>query len=107
MPKLPVLAPCVDRILFFATSLEAASMVRRGQATELPGTRMLRLNATGEPHPCRTHTGRGGLMGAIGRGQCYTTSEISKSGTTIWGFRPIHAEDLPVFHAATLGLIDI
>lgn len=70
-------------------------MILRGTAWIDDGR--VRLIGIGEEHPCRTHTGRGGIMGAIGRGQCYTTHD--KRGN-VDGLRKIWPEDWHIFIAA-------
>ena len=74
-----------------ATPVEAARMIRRGQAVEDGNT--LRLIETGIPHPCRTHTARG-LFGE----QCYTTANHLGQ---VDGFKRIYPEDAAIFHSAT------
>lgn len=57
----------------------------------------VRLIGIGQDHPCRTRTGRGGIMGAIGRGQIYVT--LDERGR-VDGLRTIYPEDKHIFLAA-------
>src|SRR5262245_15852269 len=60
-------------LLYRAPFGEAAKLIKRGVAVDLPGSNCIRLIANrGEPHPCRTRTARAGILAAIGRGQDYT-----------------------------------
>jgi hypothetical protein len=102
MHKLPVLAPSIDRIVWYATKEQAASMVRRGQA--LRQHRSIRLTVTDDAHPCRTFVARGGPLAAMGRSQDYTTR--NERGR-VDGFKRIFPEDWKYFHAATLGIVDL
>ena len=103
MPKLPVLHPSIDRILWFVTAKDATSLVRRGQALRLP--RAVRLTEhTGDDTPCRTRVARGGPLAAMGMSQDYTTR--NEKGC-VDGFKRLYIEDWPIFHAATLGTVDL
>ena len=90
-----VLHPIYDYVLWKASAEETERLVNEGLATKCGGR--VRLNATGIPHPCRTHTGRGGLLGAVGRGQHYT---IEKSNGFVLDFEAIYPEDAAIFQSA-------
>lgn len=104
--RFPVFEPDADRIAFDVGFGEAQRMVDQRQACLITGGRALRLSAVGEPHECRTHTSRGGMLAAIGRGQKYTYTESAMIDTgrkQITSFKKIHAEDRNVFRMATLS----
>jgi hypothetical protein len=108
---IPVLAPSIDRILWFASKEEASRLLRRGQATQESTHRALRLRAEVDADvPMRTRTGRvrpdaadddpARMLAAIGQSQVYTTRNERRR---VDGFKSIYPEDLHIFHAATLG----
>ena len=79
-------------------------MLRVGAAVELPGTNCIRLTeGYAQRWSGQTRVARKGVLAAIGRSQCYTTTFTSSAGTPVYEFKQIHAADLPIFHAATLG----
>jgi hypothetical protein len=98
----------IGRYIFAAPRAQAMTMVALGQAQPLPGTNSIRLTGIGRPGECRTHTGRIGsnptdhtiMLASCGRSQVYTTR--NETGR-VDGFRKIYREDLPIFHASTLG----
>jgi hypothetical protein len=79
---------------------KADRMVELKQAKYMANGRGVRLLGftPAHEHLCRTHTSRGGLLAAIGRGQQYTTSTHGR----VDGFKKIFAEDRGFFNAATL-----
>jgi hypothetical protein len=100
--KIPVFERAYDRIAFDVTPVEAARMVRHGQARWLRG-RGLRLTSVGERLTrqrleCRTHTSRGGVLAAIGRSQEYVTHNAKRA---VDGFKTIYPEDRHFFELAT------
>lgn len=98
MAKIAVFHPHYDRILWRESHAVVASMVRLGQAD--PYSVGVRLRTIGILHPCRTRVARGGPLAAMGMSQEYTTR--NEKGC-VDGFKHIFIEDLPFFHAATLG----
>jgi hypothetical protein len=103
MPKLPVLHPSIDRILWFATDKDVVSLVRRGQAVRL-GHAVRLTEHTGDDTPCRTRVARGGPLAAMGMSQDYTTRNAKGC---VDGFKRIFPEDRALFNAAWLGTVDL
>ena len=104
MQKHQVLASSIDRILWYATPREAASLVRRSQAVRL-GPRAVRLTEhTGDDTPCRTRISWGGPRAAMGMSQDYTTRNAKGC---VDGFKRIFPEDRSMFNAAWLGTVDL
>ena len=107
--RIPVFDPeQTDRIVDDVLPEQAERMVARRQASWIRGHRGLRLSVLGEPHLCRTHTSRGGMLAAIGRGQVYTYVKSAMSGTgrtQITSFKTIYSEDRSIFHMATISCI--
>jgi hypothetical protein len=101
LSKLLILSPESDRIVGYADEVQARRMLRLRQARPVSnGRRAIRLTFHHEmpEHPCRTHTSRGGVMGAIGRSQGYTVAERDR----VTGFKTIFPEDRHIFHTATI-----
>lgn len=90
-----------NRIVLDVNRERAEALVRRGQAYWIAHRQAVRLAAHYllPEHPCRTHTSRGPLLGAIGRSQCYT---IDDARGRVTGFKFLAPEDRSVFHQATL-----
>lgn len=93
----------MNSLVYYASKYEQQRLIRNG-AAKLVGGDKLRLTSRGEAQewPCRTHTGRGGMLGAIGRGQKYTVENVLHATT---GYKHIDAMDVQPFVQAQLDVL--
>lgn len=78
---------------------EAQRMIQRSQAQwHIPKVSLV-LSKVGEWWPCRTHTSRSPLLGAIGRSQDYT---LRNERNRVDGFKCIYPEDRPIFQKSVI-----